>query len=43
MMYDNWGMGGWLGMSLLWIIWLAIAAFVFGIIFWWTKKLIDKK
>jgi hypothetical protein len=29
-----------LGYSIYWIINVAIAAFVFGIIFWWTKKLV---
>ena len=35
--------GGWLWMSFFWFFWIAIAAFVFGVIFWWTKKLMKKK
>lgn len=31
---------GWFGMSLLWLVYVAIAAFIFGIIFWWTKKIV---
>lgn len=34
------GMAGWWLGSLLWI---AAAAFIFGVIFWWTKKMIMKK
>jgi hypothetical protein len=42
-MYGGYGMMGgygFFGMSLLWLVFVAIAAFVFGIIFWWTYKLV---
>jgi len=38
-----WGSGGSFGMGFWWLVQVAIAAFIFGIIFWWTKKLIFKK
>ncbi len=46
MMYGN-GFGmmsgyGFFWMSLIWLIYVAIAAFIFGIIFWWTRELIVK-
>ena len=41
--YPMMGSGGWLWMGLFWLLWIAIAAFVFGIIFWWTKKLMKKR
>ncbi|RMF54615.1 hypothetical protein D6745_04715 [Candidatus Woesearchaeota archaeon] len=31
------------GMWLLWILYIAVAAFIVGIIFWWTYKLVMKK
>lgn len=34
---------GWFGMSLLWLLYIAIAAFVFGLIFWWTRGLVIKR
>lgn len=36
---------GWFGMGLLWLVFIALAAFIVGIIFWWTKRLMypDKK
>lgn len=48
MMGSNWGMMGgigWFGMGLLWLVFIALAAFIVGIIFWWTKRLMypDKK
>jgi len=47
MMNFGTGMGaGWFGMYLLWLVGIAIAAFVFGIVFWWTYRLVignDKK
>jgi hypothetical protein len=44
-MMNGYGMMGSssIGMSLWWIIQIAIVAFVFGIVFWWTKKIIFKK
>ena len=33
-------MGG--GMILWWILGTALVAFIFGIIFWWTRKLVGK-
>ena len=32
--------GGWFSMGLLGLLYVAVGAFIFGIIFWWTKKLI---
>ena len=40
--YGMMGGAGWLGFSLLSILYVAIAAFVFGMIFWWTYKLVIK-
>ncbi len=37
--YGMMGGFGFFGMGLLWLVFIAAAAFVFGIIFWWTKKL----
>ncbi len=44
-MMDGYGMmgGSSIGMSLWWLVQVVITAFIFGIIFWWTKKLIMKK
>jgi len=39
MMMDGYGS---FGMGLWWLVQLGIGAFVFGIIFWWTKKLVPK-
>ena len=32
--------GSFFSMSLIWIVFIAIGAFVFGVVFWWTYKLI---
>ena len=37
------GGAGWGWMSLIWLVYVAVAAFIFGVIFWWTYKLIVKK
>jgi hypothetical protein len=46
MMYSNgfnmMGGFGFFGMSLIWLLSVAVSAFIFGIIFWWTKGLIVK-
>ncbi|HIH38632.1 hypothetical protein J4460_01515 [Candidatus Woesearchaeota archaeon] len=34
---------GWFGWSFVWLLYVALAAFIFGIIFWWTYKLIIKE
>ena len=36
---------GWFGMSIYGLVYFALAAFIFGVIFWWTYKLVmgDKK
>jgi len=42
----GYGMGtgiGWFGSSLLWLVYVALAAFIFGIVFWWTYKLMVEK
>ena len=36
-------MGGGLSMSFVWLIWITLAAFVFGIVFWWTYQLMNKR
>ncbi len=46
--YNNYSYGmmggyGFFWMSVLWILWLALAAFIFGAIFWWTYRLIIKE
>lgn len=41
--YGMMGSYGFFWMSLLWLLWIALAAFIFGIIFWWTYKLIIKE
>ena len=39
-MMGYWNTGGFLWMGLLQLIYVAIIAFVFGIIFWFTYKLV---
>jgi len=41
-MYEYGMMGGYgfFGMSFVWLLFIALVAFVFGIMFWWTKKLV---
>ncbi len=41
--YGMMGTTNWATMSLIWILFFAIVSFIFGIIFWWTYKLIAKK
>src|SRR3989344_3463130 len=36
------GAGGFFGMTVLWILYVAIAAFIFGIVFWGTKRLLEQ-
>jgi len=41
--YGSYGMMGGLGffgMGLIWLLYMAIGTFIFGLIFWWTKKLV---
>lgn len=38
--YPMMGPYGFLWMSLFWLINIALAAFIFGIIFWWTRNLV---
>ncbi|NOZ81352.1 MAG: hypothetical protein GXP63_06805 [DPANN group archaeon] len=35
------GGSGWFGMSIFWLVYLALASFIFGIVFWWTHKLMN--
>jgi hypothetical protein len=42
-MMNGFGMGSTIGMSFLWLINLAVGAFIVGVIFWWTKKLVGGK
>lgn len=43
--YGMMGYGGWswFGYSLLWLVYVALAAFIFGVVFWWTYKLMVEK
>ncbi len=40
--YGMMGSSGFFGASLLWILFAAIGAFVFSVIFWWTYNMIAK-
>ena len=40
--YGMMGAGGWLGMGLFGLVYLAVAAFVFSVVFWMTYKWIVK-
>jgi hypothetical protein len=48
MMNMMWGAGmmsgyGWFGMAVLWLFYVVVTALIFGIVFWWTKKLVFGK
>ncbi len=38
-------MGGFglFGLGLVWLVFVALAAFVFGVVFWWTRRLVERK
>ena len=37
------GFGGMFGYGLLWLVYFALAAFIFSVIFWWTHNWLAKK
>jgi hypothetical protein len=41
-MMNGYGFMGW-NMGLWWFLYVAIAAFIFGIVFWWTYTLVNPK
>ena len=38
--YGMMGIGEWFWMSIIWLFWVALIAFVFAVVFWWTYKLL---